>query len=252
MATSHEVKLGDKNVELHPFKGFKATEMLTQLAAIYDEVPDLEARVDAFVRKHAAENTVKVPRAYFEAEYSEEAKRVSEEAWAASGNVMELPGAEPSLQRVVLTLFPDIIKLARRRAFDLLALAICPNSELAELDIDDGADKLYGSEGALSKYRKQLLHEAEAQQLFALAAGVVELLKDQFAGDGDDGLGKLKPLVELVQRLLGQEPAPAEPEPPKTAAPNSSSSSPKRSKAGAAKKSSTASRGGKSAASVAS
>jgi HEPN domain-containing protein len=253
MAT-HTVTLGDAPVELHRFKGFKATEMLTLLTSIYEEVPEIEERMREFRRKYREERMVNVPRAYYESVYPEEAQRISEEAWRSSGGVMTLPplddDAEPPLQAVILALFPELMKLARRRMFDVLSLAICPNSELAELDIDDEADKLYGPDGALAKHRKKLLHEAEAQQLFELAAEVVELVKDQFGGD--DGLGKLRPLAQLIGALLGAEVTESGPEAPKPAGQSSSSSSAKRSRGGAAKRSSTRSRGAKSAASAAS
>jgi hypothetical protein len=250
----------ETTVKVGRFKGFKATEMLAHLADLYEQVPDIERAMDDFERQYERNTVVRVPRAYYEARSPEDAKNVSEEAWQASGGVIELPGAQPGLERTLMHVFPMVMKLARRRMFDILALAICPNSDLEQFDLDDEADKLYGKDGVLKPFRDQLLHEAEPQELFELAAAVVDVVKDQFSGQVSDGggLGKLGAALPLLGALFGPDDETSDQEDdesktkPSSSAQSSSSRSRSRSQGGDGKKSSTGSRGAKSTASAAS
>lgn len=253
----------EETVTIGRFKGFKATEMLAHLGELYEQVPEIERAMLEFERQYVRDNVVRIPRAYYEAQAPEEAAKVSEEAWAAAGGYIELPGNEPGLGRTLMHVFPLVMRLARRRMFDILALAICPNSELEQLDIDDDlADALYGKDGALKPHRAKLLHHAEAQELLALATAVAEVINDQF-GDTDidgGGLGKLAAALPVLGALFGPDEQTGEANPegaeaiigdgsppkPKTSGRSSSSSSRSRSKGGAGKRSSTGSRGAKS------
>jgi hypothetical protein len=224
------IKIGGAERLIAPFSAAKAMEAAGLVSEIVEAGNGILAAMDDYAAKHAERSTIKVPRAAAFYRNPEAAAAVPNDAWEASGNVLEVPGPRPGFEEQLLAVFPQVWRVARDQVLKLLALVLVGDSELEQADSDggqDGIDKLLATEG------RALLHKAQMQELVALGQTAWEVCRDQLQAD-PTALAMVNRLMSL--RTSGQQ---------KTATasgPGSSTASRGRT-GGRAKKSSGASRG---------
>jgi hypothetical protein len=216
-----DVKIGDANATISKLNGYKAAEALGIISEITEATPGLLHDLADFTRTYEREHAQQMPRAAAEAKFPTQARNVSEEAWAAAGNVLAVP-EPPGIEEQIAFALPKVYKVARESLIDLLALLITPNSELEKYDAE--GEDLYGREGALAEQRRKLLHDASLEQLVDVAAGAGDVLREQLRAIDGGQLGKL---LEVFGLKTGQpSPSPSSPEPSAPSASEPGSSSP--------------------------
>jgi hypothetical protein len=183
-----EVQIGDRRASVSKLNGYKASEALGIISVITEKTPELLHELADFTRTYEREHAQQMPRAAAEAKFPQQAANVSEAAWEAAGNVLAVP-EPPGIEEQIAFALPKIYGVARDSLVDLLSLLIAPNSELEAADAD--GKELYGKEGALAEYRRQLLHDATLEQLVAVAVAAGDVLAEQLKAIDGGQLGKL-------------------------------------------------------------
>jgi hypothetical protein len=219
-AQDREVRVGDRTVIVGRFRGYKATKMMQEAAAIGRRYPKIGKDLAAFKQAYGDENQIALDRAAAEFKLGEAAREISDKAWDSSGGVIRLRKS-PTFEEQIVAIFPDLFEHAQQHVVRLLALVAASNSELREA-YDDGDDA--GVDRMLEQRGRDLLFEADAEELLDLALAGVEVGKAQFA-----------PMRERLGKLMGQlglQTAPTTetaPDPATTAKPSASPTTPPRS-----------------------
>lgn len=176
-----EARIGDRTIEVRPFKAYKATLALEYLGEIGNAFPGIVQELALFDREYAKANAIEIPRATFEWRYPDDAKRVSEEAWQQSGGRVIMP-AEPSGWEQFMHMFPKVYGEARQHVIDLITVVVIPDSDFEKWDAEGGEEQV---DVEVQARRKTLLHEAELDQLVDLLAVTWEVLQKQFEGKAE-------------------------------------------------------------------
>lgn len=238
-----EVKIGESTATISRLNGYKAAEAMAIVSEITEGAPGLLKELAEFTHRYGLEHAQRMPRATAEAKFPNQAKNVSEAAWKASGNELVVP-EPPGIEEQIMFALPKVYKQARESLIDLLSLLLATNRELEEADSE--GKELYGKDGALAEQRRRLLHEAELEQLVAVAVAAGETLREQLQSIDGGQLGKLLAVFGINRETTtSPPPAPAESE-PTGSAPASASPSAEQS-AGTAETSSTESPSARSA-----
>lgn len=196
-----KVTVGDRELTIQAFSGFKFLEAQGLVAHMLEIVPSLDENMADFAEKWRASNPPReLSRTTAELELREQVGWITDEAWEKSGGTVTIT-PRPDGVRTFLRLYPRLQKHARVDLEKLVALVVTPNSELAEAD-EAGKD-LYDPDGPVGKQRKYLLHNGTITQLAQVAVAAAEALVDEFqAGDLTDAAGKL---LENWRTLTGRQ-----------------------------------------------
>lgn len=229
-----EVRIGESNVVVPTFTGFKIARAGRLIAAITEAYPGIVSDVAAFTREYESQNAARVT--------PDMAKMPRFKRWnlkpADFGDkgFLEIP-TSPTTREQVIAAFPKVFKVAERDVTQLLALVVLSNQELAETD-EEGGDE--GVDALIEKRARKLLHEAQFEQLIAVAIVAANVLQEQFNAQKDEA-------GELFSLLTGKQTGSDEARKNENDenAPNSSSASDAPTD-GQGAKSSTASRGSNS------
>jgi hypothetical protein len=218
---------------LQPFRAAKALEAAALISEIVEHGGEIFAAMDTYAAEHAQRNTLRISRAAAFFRDPERAAAVPDDAWQGSGNVLEVPGPRPAFEEQLLAVFPQIFRAARDQVLKLLALVLVDEADLERADTEGGVE---GIDALLKQRGRQLLYEAQMEELLPLGRVAWAVCQEQLRAD-PTALALLEGLKARWSR--SQPTAPA-------SAPASSPGSPRRS-GGRAKKSSSASRGVSSA-----
>lgn len=181
--TSRTVKVGEDRLTIQPFRGYKAVkagQIIAEAMGSYQEIIDA---MEDFRKAYAERHKITITRSMARVRQMD----LPDKAFDADGN-LELPG-EPSQQVMIGVVFPRIMQVADRQLFDLLALALTPNGELSRAY--ENGDEL---DEAVKPQRRKLLFEAELPQLIELTGKVIDLLRGELTGLGEQ-VGKMRDLV---------------------------------------------------------
>lgn len=199
---SRTVRIGDRDVRIARFRGLKAVLAMALVARVMREVPEIQERLDEYVRGYRDKNKVvitpamaKLPRFI--------ALGLTPEDFQSTGGNIEFPD-EPSQQQVFVAMVPDLFDLARKELTRFIALLEIPNSELEEADDADAVEE------ALDKRGKALFREGDVDELLELMVVGWEVFQEQIQSK-QEKLGKLRNLPFL--RMLQFTPPETEPEP---------------------------------------
>lgn len=241
-STTREVRLGDRNVVVPRFNGYKATVAGEIIATITKEAPGIADKAAEFRRNYEAQHVERVTRA--EAKLPRNMKviplrdengelRLTEDGAVAidrvpifrdedfgESGVIEIPSS-PTQQEQFGAVFPYVWELARNEIVKLIALVTAPNSELAEADENGTVDDF------LTKTGKRILHEADIDQIVEALGVAAEVLREQFAGKPGI-VGKIATFIDAALGTMDVQPeAPIQDETtPSESAPSSSTDSP--------------------------
>lgn len=173
------VTVGDRELQIPPFRGMKALRAGAILARVSKKVPTILEEIAEFRKRYGEQNTLRITPAISAARgYDIPAEHFNEQGY------MEVPGV-PDTGEVIFAVFPSVFEVAETEIIRLLALIAIPNSELKKADEDARLDE------ALDTFGRDLLYEGELDQLAELVVIAYEMLGEQFAGK-QDRLGKLR------------------------------------------------------------
>lgn len=239
---TREVRIGDRNVVVPRFNGYKATVAGEIIAKVTEESPKIANAAAAFRLDYEQKNVERITRAeaklprnmrkrpvidpetgeYREAEDGRIALELvpvfSDGDFDESG-VIEIPSS-PTTQEQVAAVFPMIWKLARDEIVTLLALVTAPNRELADADEDGTIDEYLKTKG------REILHEGDLDQIVEALVVAIEVLRDQFKGK-PGAVGKIAAFFDNLLTSENAETATSDEAPP-TSKPSSSIDSPER------------------------
>lgn len=210
--TKGRVTVGDVTVDVQRFSTFKVLEATRIASEVLEEVPGLGEKVSTYRRTYREQNRSSIPRATAELRYPDEVARITEEAWQAGDNMLELP-VEPTLPEVAAHVLPDVFRVAEVKVLRLLAMAMAPNSELRSADENGEVDSY------LENKAKSLRH-VDAGELLDLLAATAEMLEEQFGSRRD----RIRPLAQMLG-FRREEEVETEPQTTKVVPPTSPSSS---------------------------
>lgn len=179
-ASTREIKAGDQTYTIARFKGYKAFRIGRMLAGMGEIGPEISKAVNKFVSEYRESNADVIPRATLEFRYPEDAAVVSEEAWKESGGEIRL-ARDPSQAEILAIVLPTAFELAGDKIADLLAWVVADDAELEKKD-SEGEEAV---EAYIGDLRKKLLFHAGIDELFDLAVGAQEVLKDQMEGKAE-------------------------------------------------------------------
>lgn len=210
------VRVGDRDLTISEFSGYKFLEATDRLAHLLEVVPDLDGDMAKFGREWRESNPPRVlDRATAELEFGEAAK-ISDEAWAATGGHVTLTPRVDGMQ-LFLRVFPRLQRHARGDIEELLALIVTANSELEEADTL-GAD-IYEPDQCVGRNRRFLLHKGSPSELAKVALAAMEALGDELKeGDLMGAVGKLRDRwTDLTAGTPDDKPQEEEPPPNRAA-----------------------------------
>jgi hypothetical protein len=179
-----EVTVGGRSYRIARFRGFKAQQILRLAARIGREYPALTEKVAAFERDYVEGNKLQLSRPEAELRFGERAVEITEEAWTAADGKFDLKRMPSTWERVA-ALWPELFDAAERPVTELLAVISLSNEELADADEADDV------QGVITKRRRELFRDGDAEELIELAVAGVEVAKEQFG-----------PLVQRVVPML--------------------------------------------------
>lgn len=192
---TREVRIGDRNVVVPRFNGFKATIAGEIVEAVSAEWPNITDAMVTFSREYEQKNVVRISRAESRLRRYQRATpivgedgepKMTDEGFVATtlepifadddfnaDGFVEIP-SQPTTPEQVIAVFPLIWKLAKEEVVTLLALVTAPNSALADAD-EDGTVGEY-----LKKEGRKILHEGDVDQIVDALSVAVEVVAAQF------------------------------------------------------------------------
>lgn len=236
------VKLGDREVVIEPFKGYKAKRVGRLVARLSKHVPEFIDQMAEFRRDYATKHYRRITKGMalqraipntVEDDKIPEDQRAALQASldrVAAGYQALLDGElqdkdhvdlpeEPSGQEVVLAVFGKAWDIAEEETLEVLALLVAPNADLRQAYRDDGVEEY------LKDLADDLMFDANVEDLVELAVVGVETIRAQFAGKAG-AVGKLISLLSSTDQATPESPSPAaQQETPTTSTPPSPSSS---------------------------
>lgn len=215
---TRSVDVGGKTYEIGRFKGYKATRIMREAAAIGRRFPEITKLGQDYEQAYLAGGALRLSRTEAELKFGDDAREISEAAWSASDNELPLRRMPDPSERL-LAVAPAILDAAEDRVVTLLALISASNAELKEADQAEA-----GVDGFLERRGRELMHEGDLEELVNLAVAGFEVGRAQFA-----------PLEGMVGKAIGllnrrrRDPDPIEENPtsdPSPTSPPSSETSP--------------------------
>ena len=193
MSERREVRVGDEHYVLRPFRGFKAVLVLERITRLLDVLPEIQSDARAEFRRQRDDNVIEIDRAVFEFRYPEDAKQISDKAWAEAGQKIKLPDEMPfDTAAVVMAVLPKVLQHAQTDVVEILALVVMDDRDLRRFDEEDTVAE------EVRKLGKKLLHDGLLEELADLGAAA-------FAQVQDLNSGKVKVLFEQVSQLLSPD-----------------------------------------------
>ncbi|MBN8867516.1 MAG: hypothetical protein J0H98_08175 [Solirubrobacterales bacterium] len=188
-----EIRIGDEHYVLRPFRGLKSVLILGRITKLLDVLPEIQAQARREFRKQRDENVRTLPRATFEFLYPVDAERVSEAAWEAAGQEMQVPEDTPlDTGAVLMSILPRVLDLARSDVMEILALVVMRDSDLQAADEQDTVDE------EIEKQAKKLLYDGTLEELADLGSLAFSQVQELNSG-------KVKALFEQASTLLSPE-----------------------------------------------
>jgi hypothetical protein len=181
-----QVTLGDSNYAVQRFTGYKALRAGRLIARITKHSRPIMEEMGDFARDYEKKNALVITKGMSKLPRFA-AVGFTEEDFDASGGEIRIP-QPPSLMEQIIAVFPSVFEVAEGEVLELLALLVMSNSELRKADNEDRVDD------ALKEKAKEIMFEADLDQMIDLLAMAQEVLQEQFAGK-EDKLGKLKSLI---------------------------------------------------------
>lgn len=195
MTTYGTVPVGGADITVRSFSLFKALTAGRQLSGIIESVGDVQEEIADFIRTYReTKGTTVMSRAVVEMERPEVAARISEEAWQASGNRLELPN-EPSAMELAGIIVPKILSVGEDRVLRLIALVVAEDGEIEQASRGQRLDDYLDEQATDLKYRASL------EEFVELATAVATALSEELPG-------KIKDLRKAMAPLLGSTPTP--------------------------------------------
>lgn len=171
---SRNVKVGDREIAIARFRGFKAQRVMREAAKIGRAYPDLAKRLGEFDQAYADDYAHRLSRPEAEMRFGDEARKISEEAWEQTGGVLPLKRLPNAWERLG-AVWPEVMDVAEREVGSLLAIVSLTNEELKEADHADRVDE------AIEDRRGELMHDGDVEDLMNLAIAGYEVARAQFA-----------------------------------------------------------------------
>lgn len=177
-------KVGDLEIQVARFRGFKAQKIMRECAAIARSFPEITKLIGQFERDYVELNALSLSRVEAELRYGDRAREISEAAWEATGDLKLKRMPEP-YERLAAIL-PELLDAAEAHVRRLLAIVSMSNEELKEADAADAVDE------RLDERARDLFHDGEVDELVDLGLAGYAVAREQFA-----------PLVEKLEPMLG-------------------------------------------------
>lgn len=182
---SKQIKIGDTEYTIRPFKGFKFVRAGRIVARVSDQWKDVIKSMAAWTAEYESENMLRISP---EMTRQRETFGISDEQFEGK-QFVEIPNS-PTVEEQLIGVLPAVLDLAETQVMQLLGLIIAPNEELRKQE----------REGDVNAYLKslgdQVLYEGDADMILELAETAYEVLQDQFEGKGE----KLLPLAKAFFR----------------------------------------------------
>lgn len=223
---NRSVEVGGKTYEIGRFKGYKATRIMREAAAIGRRFPAITKLGQDYEQAYLAGGALRLSRTEAELKFGDEAREISEAAWTASDNELPLRRMPDPSERL-LAVFPEILDAAEDRVVTLLALISATNAELKEADQAEA-----GVDGFLEQRGRELMHEGDLEELVNLAVAGFEVGRAQFAPlEGMAGkaialLNRRRRDPDPIEESPTSEPSPTSPPSSETSPSSSSDSEP--------------------------
>lgn len=239
------VKVGDGEVVIEPFKGYKGARAGRLFGRISRHWPEIVDKMAEFRRGYGEKHYRRITRAMAETrsvadqvtdesltdEQREELQSVMDRTAAMyqrllDGELKEKPHVDlpevPSQAEEIAAVFGDVFKVAEKELLELLALLVTPNRDLKKA-YKDGGDAAV--DALLVEVGDDLLFDADLEDLVALAVEGYEVLRAQLDVKGS-AMGKLLSLIGSGGRTTSvpPQPSPTEPEPTSSTSPSTSTS----------------------------
>lgn len=223
------VKVGDREVVIEPFKGYKGARAGRLFGRISRHWPEIVDKMADFRREYGEKHYRRITRAMAETRSLPEqvtddeltdVQRAAVQAVAdrtaamyrrlLEGELKEKPHVDlpevPSQAEQVAAVFGDVFEVAERELLELLALLITPNRDLKRAYKDGGEEAV---DALLKETGEDLLFDADLEDLVALAVEGYEVLGRQLDVKGA-AMGKLMSLFNSGGRTTSEQPQPAE------------------------------------------
>jgi hypothetical protein len=179
---THTIEVGDRKYHVRRFKGYKAFRLGRLLSTLGEIGPELSKAANEFITEYRSQNVDTIERATLEFRYPAEAAGVSDEAWKESGGVIKLAN-EPSQAEIMAVVFPKAFDLAGEKIVELLAWVVADDAKLKEKDLGENGEEEV--QKYISELRRDLLFDAEVDQLLDLALAAKEVLGEQLGGKAE-------------------------------------------------------------------
>lgn len=209
------VKVGDREVVIEPFKGYKGARAGRLFGRISRHWPEIVDKMADFSREYGEKHYKRITRAMAETRSVAEtivddgeltgeqraAMQAAADRMAAvyqrmlDGELKDKPYVDlpevPSQAEQIAAVFGDVFEVAEKQLLELLALLITPNKDLKRAYKDAGED---GVNTLLQEVAEDLLFDAELEDLVALTVEGYEVLRKQLDVKGA-AMGKLQSLL---------------------------------------------------------
>jgi hypothetical protein len=199
---SQTVKLGDQQIDVQDFNGYKFLEATAILGRIMEVVPEVDAAITSYTQEWLAQNGRErvLDRATAVFMYGDSAKDIPDEVWQVSEQKLRLPQS-PSGNATAMRVFPMAYGRARRDVENLIALLATPNSKL---EADDDAGRVpYDEGGSVFETRRMIVHKTKiTQQVGLVIACLQQLVEELREADFPSKVGNLREAAEALQKAL--------------------------------------------------
>lgn len=190
------VQVGEDAVRIQRFRGLKAILAGALVARVMREVPQIQDRVNEYIKRFREENTLTITRGMARLPRFAAYGLTTEDFQAAGGDI-SIPD-EPTPQQILMNVGPDLFDLARKEVMRFIALIAIPNQDLEDADDSDGVDE------ALDRVAKRLLRQGTIGELLELIEAGWEVMEEEILSKKDK-LGKLRSLPFLKAWLSTEE-----------------------------------------------
>jgi hypothetical protein len=207
------VTIGGREVVLERFQVAKAMRVITLLGLIQKQVPELNRDMATFRRQYAADNVVELNRVQAKMRFGPQPvlddkgepifhdgnlltlpspiDRMTEQDWQRAGEILKLP-QEPSLQEMIMAVFPTAYEKAEQPVLRLVALVVMSNADVkAHISAGNLSEQL----DALVESTISLAYLEEIMELFVAVGEMIEGSVMVKAKDLGERVGKLRGLL---------------------------------------------------------
>lgn len=177
---STHVTIGDQQVKLGDFSGFKFLEAVALIGEIMEAVPLADEKISEYAQSWTAQNGAERILDRTSARYllGEAIDPITEAEWQASEQKLRL-AKSPDGNAAMMRAFPAVYKHARRQVENLVCLIATPNSLLEDADEKGEAGSIYESGGVVHGQRKLILHRARITEQVQIVLGSMQQLAEE-------------------------------------------------------------------------